>query len=401
MKCLKCGLEIDDNSKFCGYCGNPVQQPVANPSTPEVNVPKVEPTPVVNEVFPKVDFNNTGVSNIQDSNTVVNQPTGNEQPVTPVQPSTPEVNVPKVEPTPITAPQNNPKPKKGLNKWIFIGCGIALVAVAIVLLFMAFNKPSSSNSIDALEKTLNNFVEKGENSGTIVTNILIESENEDAINLTGTVKYQKLNDSYNIALTLDKSILFDEINLYATIASNEISLYTKSSLVDMIFGSDSEKEEWLKLSIPDLELDLSGTASREVNLSGLDKKIRLVSKGNGISHYELTVDNELLEIIKAGTTEEEREQLEELNSLLDEDIDEIATYYIYLDVNDNNELEKISIDLSNYIDDDSISKAQLSIKFKDFGSTVVSIPSEALNASMDLETYITESMQNLEGIYFE
>ena len=28
MKCLNCGAEIDATSKFCGYCGSPVQQQV-------------------------------------------------------------------------------------------------------------------------------------------------------------------------------------------------------------------------------------------------------------------------------------------------------------------------------------------------------------------------------------
>ena len=60
----------------------------------------------------------------------------------------------------------------------------------------------------------------------------------------------------------------------------------------------------------------------------------------------------------------------------------------YEDLINKVQLEKISIDLAKYMDSEDVSKAEISISFVDLGSTVVTIPDEALNSKDSLEDYI-------------
>lgn len=348
MKCLKCGLEIADTSKFCGYCGNPVDKQIVQGQVEETSVESFNPVPPVQE-------NNIESQEIQNA--------------------------------------KQTKPKKVSSTWIFITCGVLLAVVAAVLTLIAFNK-SSKNSITVLEKAINNLVLKGQNSGTITANVLVEGET-DNLNISGVIKYEKQSDSYNLELTLNESMLFDQMNIFANIKNDSMNLYTKSSLIDMIFGTKSENDRWVNLNIPDLELKTDEIETEKVNLSGkgLEKKFKFVDKQKGLNHYALTIDRELINNIERRMTEEERQEYELLLSSIPESSTLIDKGYIVdFYINDHNELEKVSIDLSKYVDDDSITKVVLTVEFKDFNNTVASIPSEALNSSLDLETYMNENM---------
>lgn len=343
MKCLKCGMEIEDNSKFCGYCGTPVEQP--QPVQPENNA-TVEPA-------------------------MQSQP----------------VNNVAVAPTPVE------EPKKKSNKALLIVCAIvAVIAIAAVLMLTVFNKNTkSTNSVDTVEKAIANLQKKsvGENtSGTVKLSASIESSDSQSLNLVGTIKYEKTGDNIKLQVGVDKSLFFDEINIYADGNKEKMSLYTKSSLIDMIAGTSSESDTWLYYTadLKEMEIDFSEIeTSEEVDLSSIKDNIKYVGKDGSLNHYTLTIDKELADKLKSELpVEDYNDMLESLDTLN-------GSLVIDLYINNKDELEKISLDLSPYLKESGISKAILAIELKDFNNTKVEIPSEALNGT-EIEKYIAEHM---------
>lgn len=440
MKCLKCGMEIEDNSKFCGYCGNPVQvvnptvvsnplgngnvQNMVSPSMPnnqvQNNTQLGQSTPIVktmpietNTVSQGVQPTMQGANQVQTQQPVISNQIPNDNVVLPQQPiqeNTPKISGIQANPTQTNfeyqqnvVPENNTineqpsiKPNKKSNSWIFILLGVVLAVVAAVLLVMTLSKPSSTNnSVAVLETAINNFVEKGKNSGTIVAGIAIDSE-EQSVNVDANIKYQKLNDELNLEISVDKSELFDELHLFANLSKNNMNLYATTNIINMIAGLEPTENKWIKLNSDDLGLDLNfdfdQTENIQADLSklGLDKKIVYLGKNNNLRHYRLTVDKELLEDFYSNYLETASNENETVSFGLDEDFE--GTYNIDFYINDYNELNSISIDFTDQLNNDGITKAILNIEFRDFNNTTVTIPSEALNTTVDLQTYITEIM---------
>ena len=386
MKCLKCGAEIDNNSKFCGYCGNPVEQPTVT------NIPE-EVVQNNNEIQPNnVQVHPMAVNNAFTQNEVITPISVNEQPVQ----IESEQPIQQINETPVVTQTVEVQPsqvgqdgttKKKKNTGIFILLGTILILCAAILLIFEL-KNNSSKSLNTLEKSINNVLEKSQSSGTIVASVLLQTNSNESMNINGTIKFQKLSDSLNIEANLAKSLFFDEVNLYANIKNNNATLYAKSSLVDMILGSTGDTDKWLKETFSDLEIDLSEISSKKIDLSGygIDKKLKYVETDNNLKHYKLTIDKELLNDINSKLNDKQDETI----SLADLGLS--INFVIDFYINNNNELEKISMDLSDYIADESISKAVLSLEFKDFNNTVVVIPNNALNAEGSLQEYISENI---------
>jgi len=366
MKCIKCGSEISDTSKFCGYCGTPVTQSQKE----SLNGEKV--------------LDNNQVNNISSEQVKMEQAN--------------EINVSKQ--VNLNTKQTD---KKNSNIFIYVICGVLLAFIASILLLKAFYKTSQTEPIEALKKAASNIKEQAQNSGTITTSLLLESNNSDTMNLSGTVKYQKNDNEYNVALALNKSIFFDDVNLYGNIKSDKITLYAMSSLVDMFLGSSTENATWIyyELNLSDLSaLELNSTTKLEDELDlskiKIDKKLKYVGKENGSNHYTLTVDDELINDIKSSLPKEEQQVVEDSIGNIGENIALTKAYIIDFYINDSNELEKISIDLAKYIDDKSISKAIVSIEFKDLNNTSVIIPNEALSSTTNLEAYLSQNISDNE-----
>lgn len=353
MKCIKCGMENADNSKFCGYCGTPVEQPQQN-ENPVNNEQPIQPAPAVQQ------------TNVVAESTV--------QPVQPVQQPTEE-------------------PKKNSNKGLLIACLIvAIIAVAGVLYFTLFNKTTKvSTSIDALEKAISNLQQKtvAENtSGTIKLSAVVEAAENQNLSLSGTLMYQKSGDNVKLNIAVDKSMFFDAMSLYANVEKDKVSLYTKSSLIDMFAGTASEKDSWVyyvadltetPINFEEIKMDT------KVDLSELKNNFKYIGKDGKLNHYTLTIDKDMAEKMKSELPAEDYEDM--LNSL-----DTLnGSLVIDLYINNKEELEKISMDLSQYMKDSEVSKAIITIEFKDFNNTTIDIPTEALNG-IELEKYISENM---------
>lgn len=378
MKCLKCGAEVEDTSKFCGYCGNPLQvDNIGNENANSFTNTVKEDMPATNQVFKE---------NEQEQEVTMEQ-----KEILPLENN---------ENLQVETKQEENKPEKksvknNTKKWIFIVCGVLLAVIASVLLILAFNK-SSNASIDILEKAIRNTISKGKDSGTITANILVEDDSQN-INLSGAFKYQKENDSYKFAVNVDKSMFFDEINLFATVDKNNLSLYAKSGLIDMFMGTSSQTDNWLKYSYDFEEMkdsfeDLK--TNKEINLSnlGLDKYFKFIKKENGLRHYTFTINKKLIDELKNKMTSEEKEEYDMMLSMIPSSSELLEKgYNIDFYINEKDELEKIAIDVTKFLEENEVKKAIFSLQFKDFNNTIVNIPEEAKNG-IDFETYMSENM---------
>lgn len=397
MICKKCGATIDERSKFCIYCGNKINVvEIPNAVENNMNVSNKQNEFVIEEVKSNNNLvNNTNLDTTKNQVDQVNYDSVNSQlektVVVPIQQVNQQMSI------------QNP-PKKSNKTWIFIILGIVLAIITGILLFLSINK-SSNNSIKVLQKAINNFAVKGENSGTINLDLLLGSNESDSINISATMKYARVDYNYNIALTLNKSLLFDEVNLYSTITEKDVTLYAKSSLVDMLGVTSSNTDMWVHYVLGLDELidteEQNIELKSNIDLSSIfdDNHYKYVGKKDSLRQYQLIIDNELISKVKK-IVESEDSLKESLTEIPEEQINLEKPIYLDFYINKSNELAKITMDISELIEEEeNLSKAIIEISFLNFGNTMVDIPKEAKNSNMDIITYFStymkkENMQN-------
>ncbi|MDO4962684.1 MAG: zinc ribbon domain-containing protein [bacterium] len=393
MKCNNCGYDLDQNAKFCENCGSKIENDnsVSDTLTQKENLVQPEPLQNLNsnesvQENLTVDINEPVVDNGVYNETV--DISTNELP----QPLHNQVNLNNLESSNINNTSTSSKKSSNLMIWIAVLI-IALVTVVGVFLLIALNK--NSNSIDVLKKSIANLEEKSKDSGTVKLGVSASSGDSLNINLSGSVKFQKSNDQYNLALLLDKSAFMDAVEVYSTFSKENVSLYLKSDLIDSLGYTASENSVWLNY-IYNIENTVSGGSENEkakdVDIYSIidNKHFKYIDEVNGVKHYSLIIDEELINKL---AEELKKLNIEEVSSM--EDVSSQVKLEKPLNVefyiNKSNTLEKIEADVSGMLDDESISKVILSMNFENLGSTIVSIPPEALNSNMDIMTYINEN----------
>lgn len=334
MECKNCKSNISENAKFCSNCGK-----------------KIDSLNVLNNIEPLSGNNTKNETN--DYSVYKNS-----------------LNLKKTDKNNITC--------------LFILGGVLLGIIITVLSILTINKTSNTPALN-LKKSLNSLYKTGKNSGEISANLLIESENEDPVNLIIDLKYEKKVDSYDVSLKFNKSKLNDEINLYSTIADNAIILYVKSSFIYVLGFDKPELDIWLYqlFNINNIEMkDI-----REINLYNiLDMNhYKYVGKENGLDNYQLIIDKDLLNNIRKQIFEGELNDFKD--TLFANEMTDI--YYINIFFNESNEFVKASLDITDKINGGKITKAIISFEIKDLGNTNVEIPMEAKNSTMDLESFIS------------
>lgn len=409
MLCKKCGKEIPDNSKFCGYCGQVIETVDSLNSTNnqefnnlsiDDNANKLnsniigEPeqtanTGVVeNSVTPNSDAQIQSASDIQNSGLENHSSDLNNSNI-------------QTEFEPLQSVEN-PKPvvssnkKKKSNKVLLIVIAALLVIAINILAFMSMNKnKSTKSSISVLEKAVGNFGKKGNESGTVTAKVQVESSTSDVINLSASILYEKENDDYRLNLKLNKSALNDEMNLYSIINKNKGTVYVNSKTVDMLGMTESNLDTWLTYSQAldgiRSEINSNETKNKNIKLEKIvDKEhFKLVGKENGLNHYVFTIDEKFFENAKNNLelNDEDKDSIDGAIEILKSG--EIKRIELDIYIDSSNEIAKISIDLAKFINIEDIKKAELSIEFKDFNSTKVEIPKEAMSATMNIEDYVT------------
>lgn len=359
MICKKCGTNIADTSKFCGYCGEKVEVPKEESNTNTNLIVEEELNDVkVNEVIQPLPIDNLTINTLENETNTSN----NEQ--------------------------NNSNKKNGnfSRGWALILLGGVLLVIAIVLLLVAFNKPSYNESINAINSAINNLEDNS--SGTVQANLLMQSTDNISMNMSGTFKYAKVNDGYGFEISIDKSMLFDEFNIYFLIDKDYLKLYVKSNVIDMLGSTSSSLDTWLKYEMPMDDNIVLDEELIQYDLSSIfDKKhIKYVGKEGNLKHYQLIIDNNLIEKVEALNSD--TNEFARSNNIT---ITDNVVLDVYLT---NNKLAKITLDLSNLLDEESLSKIIFSMDFKDFNSTNISIPKEAINSFITLDEYMEEYKVN-------
>lgn len=350
MLCKKCGANISDKAKFCTSCGSEVEN---------------------------IEYYESTIKTIENQEENLNQNNQFEE----------TVIVPPISKLPSN--QSNKKNKR--KTCIFIVCGIILVVFALILIIYSFNK-SYNSSIKILEKAINNFEENGENSGTINAEILMES-NENSYNLSANIKYMKNIDSYDMALILNKSILSDEINLYLNYTDENMTLYTKSNLIDILGGTSSQTDMWVYylMNLNDLELD--EVMDIECDLSKVldNQHYKFIGIEDTLKHYQLIIDNKLINKIKAQLDLEDLKKLENSLSIFstNEKSELINSYYVDIYINELGNFEKISVDFKETINNLSFTKVIINFEFANLGNTYFEIPSDIKSSAINLKTYMS------------
>jgi len=414
MICKKCGANIADTSKFCGNCGEQVN--ISNESlqsndiidvqkaTKELdlgNTIRIEPVQEENKIISNSEKIIDSRLNIvrNDMQNAETQVTGNEMQmsieeqsnsndqkvVEPISQNNTDINSTKVI--------SNDINKKKSNKILFIFLLIALFIIAFALVMIAITN-SSSNSINILEKTLTNLVQKGEKSATIDAKLSITTTTGESHSFSGKIKSEKKSDELiNLQVTANKSMMFDEMNMYAEVNKKDVKLYAMSSLIDMLGITSSQTPTWIyyTLSIDEMiDEETANETIQDVELKDIidEKHFVYIDSANGLNHYELIIDQELLDKIESKVNNESED-----NSTI-ESLDEPIKVEFY--INNSNELVRIELDVTESLDEE-VSSFVIIMEFSDLGSTVVDIPSDAKNSIIDLETYIANNVVGFEG----
>lgn len=405
MKCKKCGMDIADNSKFCGYCGTttieqnnldatvkiePISQNLVNNNLEQHNntvnkeIKKVENV-VVQPQTNSTQIQQNNVVQTKPENLMV-QPSSNSIPVQQNN-NMVESQMPKVEntlehPTLNTnlVQQNNManpnSVNKKNNKLIFIIGGVVLAVLSVVLLVLTFTK-SSESSINVLKKAVANLQETSKNSVTAIGKVSISSSQGVTLDLTSSLMFQKnLDDRVNWQLKIDKSALSEEINVYGTISKENIIIYLQSHVVDLAGMTTSETPIWLHQIFPlDGLTEYNDTSQTDLSNMIDSENFVFVEKDGDLNKYQLIIDQKLIDAFNLKLNEEEQETLEE-------------PIYVDFYITESDELKKINMDISNQLKDTELAKFVFSIEFTDFNKTVVEIPEEAKKSTIDIQKYM-------------
>ena len=370
MACNKCGANISENAKFCGYCGSVVEK-----NTQEN----------LNE-------------NIIEEDVVSNYDLGKTIRVEPIQMNDEVLN--NIVQEEIVNPMvNNPEPttkKKNTLVRIIVSVvlGILVFLLATVMLFM-----KSNNSLMVLQRAINNMYNKGETSSTIDAKITLGIPTGEGLTFSLTLKTEaKDKENYKTQLTLNRSLLSEEINIYSSVNKTEMMVYLESGLIDMLGMSSSIESTWLyyRFALDEI-VSILPNENQEIDFSEiLDvEHFKYIDTANNLKHYNLIIDQKLIDKAKQKLLEAENEKLSEIiNSI--EEIKNPVKIDFYITKSD--ELSKIELDMSEFLQDvDAISSFVISMEFRDMGNTKVNIPNEALNSTMDIETYISNNSINKES----
>lgn len=389
MLCKKCGADIADTAKFCGFCGSKVEVETkpANETSSLQSLVKDVP----NEVKESLPSETSGAQSESTNVTLASiaEEVNAEREREALQSLIGENTEAKNENvTPVPEVKNNSKEKpngKKSNTLLFVILGVILAAVAVGCVLLSLNKTQKSKTIDDFEKSLG-FV-KDADSATVNLKLSLQS-NDSNFDLSGSSKVQKVNGKYLASVTLDQSLLFDKIELYASMDSEKFQAFVSSTVLDLMGLTSSDKEIWLNYEtsskdyqdiFEELENPESDTSNDMKELLD-DKHFKYIETKNGEDHYQLIIDNSLLGDVEA------RAELEDLD-----DIDETSlTGSVTVDFYIKDSSVRMEMDLTEAIGQEGLT-AKLVLELTDVNSTVVEIPTDALNSTKTIEDYLNEN----------
>lgn len=377
MKCVNCGALLEEGTKFCGNCGNPVSSAPVVDETPSVE--EVASEPVAEQpVF---------------SSEVSNEPQEERQEI--VQ-----------EPIPVDTPefkeqQEKGKKSRGAIKYIFIILVVlALLAAGVFAYFKFFNGESYSKAVSSVQKSFENLAKKADKSGTITLKAELSVKNSISMDLGAKVEYELSDSNFKMHASVDENMLMDKMDAYVDLNKSGLTMYIPAALISMIDDSIDlvTDREYLYLSADLDELGVNSineilesfdtndvTTNNDLDMSKVltEKNFKYVGRKNGLKQYSLTIDKDYINSLK-DEVEFSEIPLDELDDI--GDIKFNMNFY----VNSKNCLERIEIDLKDTLKEfsDSIQKFLFTIEFTKFNSTKVEVPASVKNNSFDLNQYM-------------
>ena len=375
MKCRKCGMEIPSGNKFCPNCGEKVEEIINNESA------------IINSNL-NTNYNNQANMNNEYTN-YSNQTNMNNE----------YTNYSNQ-----TNMNNNytNKSKSNTGKILIISLVfILLLAGTLFLIFGVFNKDKHdfNTNLKNLDHAMSNMVDDFNNSGTVKVSIEANGSNLN-LNMSSYFKYAKTNNGYDFQLGVDKSLFMDEVNAYVRLTNDDITAYFPSNIFDLLSGSYSSDSSYLKYNLKfsdlgDYSLDsiideVKNIEQEKVNFKDLltENNFKYIGKEDNLDHYQLILDETFYKNLysKIDDFDLDEEYLNQIN---------FQNYNIDIYLNSNDNLEKIVLDLSNFMGTNEFDKLLVTIEFKDLNNTIISIPQEVIKSAKDINDYYKNSWDSL------
>ena len=259
--------------------------------------------------------------------------------------------------------------------------------------------------IDILEKTVQSLsdVKSLEVVATAKAKVVEEGTSVE-INIPLSVAVSETKDEMDMKISLGDNPFIGSLEAYfiADTQNKKIDLYFPSSLYDMILGVESEESKWLftTTTLEENE-DLEETISEEDlnKIKSIDYKKVIgdnfvyVDNDEGINHYQLIINNDLIQRLATELGEETESFEEEIK--LD----------VYIDATNYN-LTKISADLKELLTSNTTEEEQetfnnieeftFTMEFKNVNNTTVTISEDVKNNAIELEQYTNDILESME-----
>jgi len=264
----------------------------------------------------------------------------------------------------------------------------SIVIVVLLIAFILFKNYNDNKYVAMLNNALDDLKEKFNNSVTLTADFSISSTSGNSVVVSSWLKMQKkLNEKYDFQLFIEKSPLFDEMNMYAIKNRNEFTIFMESKMIDTLFESSYSDSIWLYYIMPIVQTE------NELKLADVINKENLVfvEKKNELNHYALTLDENLINKLKENVNKLNNESIKSFVESI-ENLDDkiIINFYI----TDNDEIKKIKLDLTGYLKNTELTNMIVDLELKDLNSTKVEIPNEAKATSSDVGNYILQKGNN-------
>lgn len=258
--------------------------------------------------------------------------------------------------------------------------------------------------IDVLEKSVQslNEIKSVEVVSTLSATVNQEGSKVD-MNIPLTITVGEAKDEINMKLALGENPIIGSLETYFKLNTKDknVDLYLPSSILNSVFGIESEDTVWLHTSTT-----LEDNEDLEVNDEELDETKNIdykkvignnfvyVDSNEGINHYQLVINNDLIQRLAT-----------ELNEEI-ENIEEVLKLDFYIDAKNYN-ITKLSMDLKELVIDNGdaedietvevFDKFVFTMEFKNVNNTTVTIPDEVKNNVFDLEQYLNNIKPSVES----
>lgn len=283
---------------------------------------------------------------------------------------------------------------------------LLLALFTLIFITGCFGKEQKElKPIEVLEKTVQNLgeVKSLEVVATLNAKVIQEGATVE-ISVPLSVAVSEAKDEMDMKVSLGENPFIGSLEAYfiANTESKKLDLYFPSSLYDMMLGIKSEESKWLYTTTTLEENEDSKSIISDEDLEKIKnidyKKVIgdnfvYVDTNEGINHYQLIINNDLIQRLAVELGEEV------------ESIKEEIKLEVYIDA-ENYNITKIGSDLKNMLTENaseeelekfsSLEEFSFTMEFKNVNNTTVTIPEDVKNDAIDLEKYTMDLLDSIQ-----